>query len=68
MQLTENEIFKLRELLEVADVVKSEAQYKAAVRLVLKSWKNAVIGAAAMIAALILLKEHLADALQALIR
>lgn len=57
--LSDNEIEKLRELLEVAETVKQEAEYKMAMRLVLKTWKNIVIGLAATITAVILLKDQL---------
>lgn len=55
---TEDEIEQLRDLLKVAEVVKEEAEYKAAVRLVMKTWKRVVIGLAAFIGALLLLRDQ----------
>lgn len=57
--LTEDEIEQLRDLLKVAEVVKEEAEYKAAVRLVMKTWKRVVIGLAAFIGALLLLRDQM---------
>lgn len=57
--LTDEEIAKLRDLLAVAEIVKAEAEYKAAVQLVLRTWKGAVVAAAAFIGALLLLREQL---------
>ncbi len=56
---TEDEIEQLRDLLKVAEVVKEEAEYKAAVRLVMKTWKRVVIGLAAFIGALLLLRDQM---------
>lgn len=56
---TEDEIEQLRDLLKVAEVVKEEAEYKAAVRLVMKTWKRVVIGLAAFIGALLILRDQL---------
>lgn len=55
---TEEEVEQLRDLLKVAEVVKEEAEYKAAVRLVMKTWKRVVIGLAAFIGALLLLRDQ----------
>jgi len=57
--LTEDEIQQLRELLKVAEVVKEEAEYKAAVRLVMQTWKRVVIGLAAFIGAILILRDQL---------
>lgn len=56
---TDDEIVKLRELLEVAEVVKKEAEYKAAVRLVLGTWKTAVVWVGGSIAAVMLLRDQI---------
>lgn len=50
--LTPEEIAKLRTLIPYAEVVREEAEYDAAVRLLIKRWKSIVIGLAAIIAAL----------------
>ena len=56
---TEEEVQQLRELLKVAEVVKEEAEYKAAVRLVMQTWKRVVIGLAAFIGAILILRDQL---------
>jgi hypothetical protein len=58
-QFTPEEIVKLRELLEVAETVKAEAEYKMALRLVLSTWKRVVIGLAAILGAILLLREQI---------
>jgi hypothetical protein len=58
-QFTPEEIAKLRELLEVAETVKAEAEYKMALRLVLSTWKRVVIGLAAILGAILLLREQI---------
>lgn len=58
-EFTSEEIQQLRELLTVAEIVKEEAEYRAAMKLVLKTWKNIVLGLAGFIAAGVLLREHL---------
>ncbi len=59
-EFTEEEIIKLRELLEVAETVEAEAHYKAAVKLVIKTWKNVVLSLAAFIGAVLILKDSIA--------
>lgn len=56
---TDDEIAKLRDLLEVAEVVKKEAEYKAAVKLVLGTWKTAVVWIGGFIAAVMLLRDQI---------
>ena len=56
---TDDEIAKLRDLLEVAEVVKKEAEYKAAVKLVLGTWKTAVVWIGGFIAAILLLRDQI---------
>ena len=55
---TDDEIAALRELLDVAEVVRKEAEYKAAVRLVLSTWKTAVVWVGGTIAAILLLRDQ----------
>jgi hypothetical protein len=55
--LTPAEIEKLRALLPVAEIVRQEAEYQAAWRLVLGRWKAVVIWIAAVIAAVILIRD-----------
>lgn len=56
---TDEEIAKLRELLDVAEVVRKEAEYKAAVRLVLSTWKTAVVWVGGFVAAILLLRDQI---------
>lgn len=65
--LTDEEIMRLRDLLKVAEIVQEEAEYKAAVRLVLRTWKKLIVGLAAVIGAAMLLREYLAKAWQVII-
>lgn len=57
--LTEEEITKLRSLLPLVDTIKEEAEYTAARRIVLKTWKQAIISIAALIGAVLLLRDQL---------
>jgi len=59
LPFSEEEVKKLRELIEIVEVVKEEAEYRTAVRLVLRTWKNIVIAVGATIGAIILLKDFL---------
>lgn len=53
--LTPEEIAQLRALLPVAEIVRKEAEYQAAWRLVLTRWKAIVVWLAAFIAACIVI-------------
>jgi hypothetical protein len=53
--LTPEEIAKLRALLPVAEIVRQEAEYQAAWRLVLTRWKAVIVWLAAFIAAVIVI-------------
>lgn len=57
--LTPDEIEKLRSLLPLVETIKAEAEYTAARRIVLRTWKQAVISIAAVIGALLLLREQI---------
>jgi hypothetical protein len=57
--LTPEEIAKLRTLLPYAEAVRQEAEYDAAVRLILRRWKGMVIALAAVVGAVIFLWQHL---------
>ncbi len=74
-QLTEAEVAAFRELLvhrdglnviaelrPHIDQLKAEAEYRAARRLVLQTWRRAVIFLGGFIAALIVLKDYLREA------
>lgn len=56
---SDEEVAELRELLRLSAVVREEAEYKAALRLVIRTWKNVVIGAAAVIGAFLVLREQI---------
>lgn len=56
--LTPEEIAKLRSLLPYADAVREEAEYDAAVRLILRRWKGMVIALAAVVGAFVYLWNH----------
>lgn len=58
-QLTADEIEKLRTLLPLVETIKAEAEYTAARRIVLRTWKQAVISIAALIGALLILRDQL---------
>jgi len=49
--LSVEEIVRLRRLLVYEEILAKEAEYKAAKSLVLRTWKNVVIGVGAVIAA-----------------
>ena len=55
--LTPDEIAKLRALLPVAEIVRKEAEYQAAWRLVLTRWKAIVVWIAAFVAAIIVIRD-----------
>ena len=62
--LTEIEIASLREFLIVAEQVKAEAEYRAAVRLVIRTWRGIVISFAGIIGALIILRANAKSVLE----
>jgi hypothetical protein len=62
--LTPQEIAKLRLLLPYAEAVSEEAEYHAAVRLLLRRWKGIVIWLAAVIAAGVAVGQHIKAAIQ----
>lgn len=59
--LTPEEIDSLRELLTVAKVVKEEAEYKLARRLVLRTWKKVIIALGGAIAFVLVTREQLRE-------
>jgi hypothetical protein len=63
--LTPQEIAKLRLLIPFAEAVSEEAEYHAAVRLLLRRWKGIVVGSAALVAAGVALGGHIKAAIQA---
>lgn len=65
--LTPEEIAKLRSLLPYADAVREEAEYDAAVRLLIRRWKGMIIALAAVVGALVVLWNHVKAGIQALI-
>lgn len=58
-QLTAEELAQLRRLVPLADIIREEAEYRAAQRLVLRTWKRTVVMIASVLGALILLREQL---------
>lgn len=61
-QLTPEEVEKLRSLLPLVDTIREEAEYTAARRLVMRTWKRSVIAIAAFIGALVVLREQVRHA------
>ena len=64
--LTDEEIAKLRLLLPYAEVVRAEAEYDAARRLVIRRWKGMVIALAALVGAIMMLWNQFKAGFQAL--
>lgn len=62
--LTDEEIDKFRKMIPVLDTVIEEAEYRAARRLVLQTWRKGVIFLGGLIAGLIVLKDYLREALR----
>lgn len=62
--LTDDEIGKVRKMIDVCDLVVEEAEYRAARRLVLQTWRKGVIFLGGFIAGLIVLKDYLREALR----
>lgn len=58
-QLTPEEIEKLRTLLPLVDTIRAEAEYTAARRIVLRTWKQAVVSLAAIIGAGLILRDQI---------
>ena len=58
-QLTDEEVEALKKLIPVADQLAEEANYRAAQRLVLKTWRQAVILLSGLIAAVFILRDQL---------
>lgn len=58
-QLTPEEIEKLRTLLPLVDIIRAEAEYTAARRIVLRTWKQAVVSLAAIIGAGLILRDQI---------
>mgnify|MGYP006893274838 CR=1 FL=1 len=62
-QLTDADIIALKTLVPLANQIKQEAEYRAAQRLVLKTWRSSVIFLAGFIAAVFLLRNQIATLL-----
>lgn len=62
-ELTDEEVEKLRSLVPVADQIKKEAEYRAAQRLVLATWRQGLIFVSGFIAAAYLFREQLSNLL-----
>ena len=58
--LTPDEIAQVRDLLKYADQVEAEARYKAAVRLVFKTWRGTVVTIGGTIVAVLVLRDQIA--------
>jgi hypothetical protein len=56
--LTPEEIAKLRALIPYAEVVREEAEYDLAVKLLIRRWKGMIIALAAVVAAVVVLWQH----------
>lgn len=65
--LTDEEIAKLRTLIPYAEAVREEAEYDAAVRLLLRRWKGMIIALAAVVGALVVLWQHIKAAWTAMV-
>jgi hypothetical protein len=65
--LTPEEIAKLRTLIPYAEAVREEAEYDAAVRLLLRRWKGMIIALAAVVGAFVVLWQHIKAGFQAII-
>jgi hypothetical protein len=59
-QLTDEEVEALKKLIPVADQLAEEANYRAAQRLVLKTWRQTIILLSGLIAAAFILRDQLA--------
>jgi len=66
-QFTDEEIEKIRLILPLIDTVVEEAEYSAARRLVLATWRKGVIFIGGFIAAIMVLKDYLREALRWLV-
>lgn len=62
--LTGAEIARLRSLLSYADEIERDMEYKAARRLIIKTWRGLILGLAGLVGAFIVLN----DAVKQLIR
>lgn len=60
-QFTDEEIEKIRRVLPLMDTVVDEAEYRAARRLVLATWRKGVIFIGGFIAGLVILKDYLRE-------
>jgi hypothetical protein len=65
--LTPEEIAKLRALLPYAEIVRSEAEYDAAVKLLVRRWKGMIVTLAAVVAAVVVLWQHFKAGIQAIV-
>ena len=57
--LSEEELEALRKLIPLADQIEEEAQYKAARKLVLKTWRQGLLLVAGLVASVIMLRDQL---------
>ena len=58
---TPEEIKELRSLIPIANQIREEADYRAAKKLVLKTWRTGIIFLSGTIAALLFLRDQLKD-------
>jgi hypothetical protein len=63
-KFTPEEIAKLRLLIPYAEAVSKEAEYDAALRLLMRRWKGLVIACGALVAAGVALAQHIKAAIQ----
>jgi hypothetical protein len=57
--LTDEEVAALKKLIPIADQLAEEANYKAAQRLVLRTWRQTIILLSGFIAAVFILRDQL---------
>lgn len=57
--LSDDEVAKLRSLVPLADQIKQEAEYRAAQRLVLQTWRQGLIFFSSMIAAIYVFRDQI---------
>lgn len=57
--LSDEEVEALRKLVPLADQIHKEAEYKAARRLVIQTWRTSIVLLAGLVAAVVLIKDQL---------
>lgn len=57
---TDAEVEELKSLLPYVEQMKEEAEYRAARRLVLQTWRQSIIALSSLIAAIYVFRDHIA--------